>query len=403
MKPSIRKFPSLVIWGDAEMKTVLHHFDKIGGYDMEGVVVHFTEVGEGRGNQGGGVSHISSTDVKTMTSTLVTVAGLLLRQNMFMAKVLGTEFQSNPHGEKGEGVDVNNVQLMGQAATLLKGLHSSQSSPPTVFEIPDLAMKESKGLSTNPSLGRDIGLEMPARSKLEEDMGEEIDLDPVHPFANSSPQVTAQNLSKTPTTNLFNTPQRVVQESKGPSTRSAARRRIQVDGDEDVCSPSPVKGFRSLGGLSRGRKRKLQNGNPAPSVGGYENVEVHKEEPRLRQADQLKKSHFQRSPFTKDGVKKRNPPKKQPVKEKLDNVDVNVPTVCIFSPFTYIFSFPPQVSYIVFAVQCNSSVDGLLRRRVCNLLVSNSFLHKPWLVVIPKYSLHCCTDANLYFLPVRIL
>ncbi|KAF7154070.1 hypothetical protein RHSIM_Rhsim01G0153500 [Rhododendron simsii] len=211
LKPSIRKFPSLVVWGDVEIKKVLHQFDKIGGYDREGVVVHFTQVGEPSGNMSG-VSQISTADVQTMTSTFVNVAGFLLRQNMIMAKLLGY-----------------------------------QSSPPIVFETPDLAMNESNGLSTNPSLHRDIGFEMPSRSQLEGEMAQQIDVEPVHPSARSSPQ-----------------------------------------------------GFTSLAGLSRGRKRKLQNGNPVLSIRGYDNVEVHYEPPRLRQLDQLKKSHFHRSPFTED-------------------------------------------------------------------------------------------------------
>ncbi|KAI8535248.1 hypothetical protein RHMOL_Rhmol10G0159000 [Rhododendron molle] len=337
VKPSIRKFPSLVVWGDGEIKTVLHQFDKIGGYDREGVVVHFTEVGEGNGNEGG-VSQISTTDVQTMTSTFVTVAGLLLRQNMFMAKLLGYEIQGNPQGEMSQGLDVNNVQLMGQVATLLKGLHSCQISPPTVFETPDPAIENSKGLSTNPSLGRHIGFETASPFKVEQEMAQENYVDPVHPFAKSSPRVTTQNISETLRPNLFKTPEPVVEQSKGPDTRTVAKRRIQVDVDEDVCSPSPVKEFRSLVVLSRGRKRKLEFGNPVPYVGGYDNVEVHYEPPRLRQADQLKKSHFQHSPFTKDGVKKRNPPKKQPMNDNFDKLNVNVPIVCIFSSFTYIVS-----------------------------------------------------------------
>ncbi|KAF7152716.1 hypothetical protein RHSIM_Rhsim01G0159600 [Rhododendron simsii] len=60
------KFPSLVVWGDDEIKRVLHQFDKIGGYDREGVVVHFTQVGEPSGNMSG-VSQISIADVQTMT------------------------------------------------------------------------------------------------------------------------------------------------------------------------------------------------------------------------------------------------------------------------------------------------------------------------------------------------
>ncbi|KAI8530692.1 hypothetical protein RHMOL_Rhmol11G0079300 [Rhododendron molle] len=237
---------------------VLHQFDKIGGYDNEGVVVHFTEVEEASGKQGG-LSQISTADVQTMTSTFVTVAALLLRQYMFMSNLLGTEMKSNPQEQRGEEMDANHVKLFGQASALLKGLQSCQSSPPTAFETHDIAMKESMGLSTNPSLGRHIGFEIPSRGHLEAEMGEEIDLHTGHPFGRSSPQ-----------------------------------------------------GFRSLAGLSRGRKRKFSIGNPIPSDGGYYNVEVHYEAPRLRQPDQLKKSHFHCSPFTKDGMKKRNPPKKQP-------------------------------------------------------------------------------------------
>ncbi|KAI8561141.1 hypothetical protein RHMOL_Rhmol04G0314500 [Rhododendron molle] len=312
LKPSIRKLPSLVVWGDDEIKSVLHQFDKIGGYDNEGVVVHFIEVEEASGKQGG-LSQISTADVQTMTSTFVTVAALLLRQNMFMPNLLGTEMKSNPQEQRGEEMDANHVKLFVQASAFLKGLQSCQSSPPTAFETHDIAMKESMGLSTNPSLGRHIGFEILSRGHLEAEMGEKIDLHTGHPFGRSSPQVTTPNKSETPTPNKFKTPDPVVHKSKGAATRTEhEERRIQKNMDEDISSPSPVKGFRSLAGLSRGRKRKLSIGNPIPSDGGYYNVEVHYEAPRLRQPDQLKKSHFHCSPFTKDGVKKRNPPKKQP-------------------------------------------------------------------------------------------
>ncbi|KAI8573271.1 hypothetical protein RHMOL_Rhmol01G0265200 [Rhododendron molle] len=261
-----------------------------------------------------------------MTSTFVTVAALLLRQNMFMSNLLGTEMKCNPQEQRGEEMDANHVQLFGQTSALLKGLQSCQSSPPTAFETHDLAMKESKGLSTNPSLGTHIGFEIPSRGHLEVEMGEEIDLHPLDPSARSSPQVTAPNKIETPTPTKFKTPDPVVHKSKGGDTRTDGKRRIPKNMDEDVSSPSPVKGFRSLAGLSRGRKRKLSIGNAIPYVGGYDNVEVQYEAPRLRQPDQLKKSHFQCSPYTKDGVKKRNPPKKQPVNDNLDNFDVNVPT-----------------------------------------------------------------------------
>ncbi|KAI8539195.1 hypothetical protein RHMOL_Rhmol09G0162400 [Rhododendron molle] len=311
VKPSIRKLPSLVVWGDDEIRSVLHQFDKIGGYDREGVVVHFTEVGEASSKEGG-LSQISTADVQTMTSTFVTVAALLLRQNMFMSNLLGTEMKCNPQEQRGEEMDANHVQLFGQAAALLKGLQSCQSSPPTAFETHDLAIKESKGLSTNPSLGTHIGFEIPSWGHLEVEMGEEIDLHPLDPSARSSPQVTAPNKSETPTPTKFKTPDPVVHKSKGGDTRTDGKRRIPKNMDEDVSSPSPVKGFRSLAGLSRGRKMKLSIGNAIPYVGGYDNVEVQYEAPRLRQHDQLKKSHFQCSPYTKDGVKKRDPPKKQP-------------------------------------------------------------------------------------------
>ncbi|KAI8536726.1 hypothetical protein RHMOL_Rhmol10G0279400 [Rhododendron molle] len=263
VKPSIRKLPSLVVWGDDEIRSVLHQFDKIGGYDSEGVVVHFTEVGEASGKEGG-LSQISTADVQTMTSTFVTVAALLLRQNMFMSNLLGTEMKCNPQEQRGEEMDANHVQLFGQASALLKGLQSCQSSPPTAFETHDLAMKESKGLSTNPSLGTHIGFEIPSRGHLEVEMGEEIDLHPLDPSARSSPQVTAPNKIETPTPTKFKTPDPVVHKSKGGDTRTDGKRRIPKNMDEDVSSPSPVKGFRSLAGLSRGRKRKLSIGNAIP-------------------------------------------------------------------------------------------------------------------------------------------
>ncbi|KAI8542374.1 hypothetical protein RHMOL_Rhmol08G0133800 [Rhododendron molle] len=169
---------------------------------------------------------------------------------------------------------------------------------------------------------------------------------------------------------MFKTPEPVVEQSKGPDIKTIAKRRIQVDVDEDVCSPSPVKGFRSLGGLSRGRKRKLEIDNPILYVGGYDNMEVHYEPPRLRQADQVKKSHFQYSPFTKDGVKKRkkrNPPKKQSKNENFDKLDVNVPTilnlVAVQMTNAETLHYPDK-SHLMSYLPVTVSLEGLHRKLV---------------------------------------
>ncbi|KAI8542375.1 hypothetical protein RHMOL_Rhmol08G0133900 [Rhododendron molle] len=130
--------------GVVQLKDLREYLDKTKEVHEGGGGGAFHRVGEGSGNEGG-VSQISTADVQTMTSTFVTVAGLLLRQNMFMAKLLGYEIQCNPQGKMARGMDVNNVQLMGQAATLLKGLHSCQISSPTVFETPDPAIEKIQG------------------------------------------------------------------------------------------------------------------------------------------------------------------------------------------------------------------------------------------------------------------
>ncbi|KAI8573624.1 hypothetical protein RHMOL_Rhmol01G0291400 [Rhododendron molle] len=460
--PYVRKFPSLLVWGDSEIKSILHRFDQIGGYDREGVVVHFTLEEKTSGNEGG-VSQISTGDVTVMTNTLATIAGLLLRQNILMAKHLGSEMPSklepqmgqemdlnnvNLQGElaallagvhtcqtstsnlfqnpdpslnqskavstnpwfashicaetpsklqpqMGQEMDLNNVHLQGEFSALLAGVHTCQTSTPNLFQIPDLALNQSsKAVSTNPWLAShlcaetssklqpqtaqemdlnhvhlegvsspfltqvhtcqssspnlfktpDLGSEMP--SQLQPQTTQEMDLNHVHPSREFSPQLTGVHKTETSTPNQFKTPDHVLHKSKavydmptssfdqynmGTDTRNTRKRRIQQDMDVVVCSPSPVKGFKSRGGLSRGRKKKLPNAYPISSFCVNDNVEVYDEPLRLRQPNELKKSHFQRSPFTKDGLKKRNPPNKQAKTQStiiVDNLDVNVPTFC---------------------------------------------------------------------------
>ncbi|KAI8551622.1 hypothetical protein RHMOL_Rhmol06G0200200 [Rhododendron molle] len=107
----VRKFPSLVNWGDIEIKNILHEFDNIGGYDSEGVVVNFTldegtKVDENTSAKEAGVSQISSADVSVMTSTLITVASLLLRQNMILAKQFGSEMLADLQAQTAQEMDL---------------------------------------------------------------------------------------------------------------------------------------------------------------------------------------------------------------------------------------------------------------------------------------------------------
>ncbi|XP_058215736.1 uncharacterized protein LOC131326854 [Rhododendron vialii] len=416
--PYVRKFPSLLAWGDSEIKSVLHRFDQIGGYDREGVVVHFTLEEKKSGNEGG-MSQISTGDVTVMTNTLATIAGLLLRQNILMAKHFGSETPSKLQPQIGQEMDLNNVHLQGEFSALLAGVHACETSTPNLFQTPDPALNQSsKAVSTNPWLASHLSAETPSKlepqtaqemdpnhvrlegvssplltqvhtcqssspnlfktldhgskipSPLQPQTTQEMDLNQVHHSGESSPQLTGVHKSETSIPNQFKPPdpnqfdqynmgtdtrKRRIQfevdeilvlpsaisdfKSRGGLSRGTdtRKRKIQQDMDMAVCSPSPVKGFKSRGGLSRGRKKKLPNANYVPSFCVNDNVEVYDEPPRLRQPNELKKSQFQRSPFTKDGLKKRNPPNKQAQTQStiiadqhqiVDNLDVNVPTFC---------------------------------------------------------------------------
>lgn len=356
VKLYVRNFPSLSVWGDYEIKSILHRFDQIGGYDREGVVVHFTQDGKTSANEGG-VSQISTTAVAVMTSTFETVAALLLRQNMLLARYIGSEMPCNLDPQMGKEMDLNHVYLFRESSALLTGLQTCQPLTPNVFQTPDPVLNQSKGVSTNQSLASHLGSEMLSQlqpqmaqesspiltqahtcessslnllktphpmlnqsnglstnprlanhpgsdmpSQLQPEMAKEMDLNHVHPSGESSPQIMGVHRSETSTPNEFKTPDPMLQKYKGPDTRKTRKRRIELEMDEAVCSPSPVKGFKSPSGLSRGWKKKFPNANLVPSLCVNDNVEVHDEPPRLRQPDELKKSQFQRSPYTKDGL-----------------------------------------------------------------------------------------------------
>ncbi|KAF7113033.1 hypothetical protein RHSIM_RhsimUnG0167100 [Rhododendron simsii] len=149
--PYVRNFSSLLDWGDFEIKSILNQFDKIGGYDSEGVVVHFTmdegtKVDEKSSGNEGGVSQISSRDVFVMTSTLIIVASLLLRQNMILAKHFGSEMLSDLQAQSAQEMDLKHG-LEGQSShllTQLTGLHTCQTATLNQFETHDLVLNQSR-------------------------------------------------------------------------------------------------------------------------------------------------------------------------------------------------------------------------------------------------------------------
>ncbi|KAF7143268.1 hypothetical protein RHSIM_Rhsim05G0160000 [Rhododendron simsii] len=358
--PYVRKFPSLLAWGDSEIKSVLHRFDQIGGYDREGVVVHFT-LEEKRSANEGGVSQISTGDVTVMTDTLTNIVGLLLRQNILLAKHLGSEIPSKLRPQMGQEMDLNNVHLQGEFSALLAGVHTCQTLTPNLFQTLDPALNQSsKAVPTNPWLAShlcaetpsklqpqtaqemdlnhvhlegvssllptqvhtcqssspnlfktlDLGSEMPSQlqpqmaqemdlnhvhlegvssplptqvhtcqssspnlfktldlgsempSQLQPQTAQEMDLNHVHPLGESSPQI---HKSETSTPNQFKTldPNQFDQYNMGANTRNTRKRRIHLDMDEILVSPSAVPDFKSRGGLNRGtntQKRKIQQG-----------------------------------------------------------------------------------------------------------------------------------------------
>ncbi|KAF7114858.1 hypothetical protein RHSIM_RhsimUnG0074900 [Rhododendron simsii] len=392
--PYIRKFPSLVHWGDIEIKNILHKFDKIGGYDSQGVVVHFTldewtKVDEKTSGNEAGVSQISSGDVSEMKSAIITVASLLLRQNIILANHFGSEMLSDLQTETSQEMDLKKHGLEGQSShllTQLTGLHTCQTSRLNEFETHDPMLNQSKVVSINPTQASPLAYEM--LSKLQEQeqpppqMAQEMDLNQsVIVEQESSPLFTGVHTCETSMPNKLKTPDFVLNKSKaiydmptscidqynmgidtrneriemnmdehvvspslvsgfksrGDSSRGTdtRKRKIQHDIAKVVGSPSPISGFKSHAGLSRGRKKKLAFGKPVLLFCVNDNVEVNDEPRQLRQHAELKKSQFQRSPYTKDGLKKRNPPKNKNQSktqstiiadehEIVDNLDINL-------------------------------------------------------------------------------
>ncbi|KAI8566844.1 hypothetical protein RHMOL_Rhmol02G0073900 [Rhododendron molle] len=378
----VRKFPSLVNWGDIEIKNILHEFDNIGGYDSEGVVVNFTldegaKVDENTSAKEVGVSQISCGDVSVMTSTLITVVSLLLRQNMILAKHFGSKMLADLEAQTAQEMDLMHG-LEGAAShlvTQLTGLHTCRTSSLNEFETHAPMLKRAKGVQTNPTQPSHLASEMLSKPQQQEQpppqMAQQMDLNQsVILQVASSPLSTGVHTCETSTPNELKTPDYVLNKSKavydmptscfdqysmvtemdmdededvvspslgsglksvGGSSRgtNTGKRKIQHDIDNVVGSPSPVSVFKSQAGLSRGRKKKLAFGKPV--------ISFCDEPRRLRERAELKKSQFQRSPFTKDGLNKRNSPKnKNQAKTEskniadqhkiVENVDINVPT-----------------------------------------------------------------------------
>ncbi|KAI8566488.1 hypothetical protein RHMOL_Rhmol02G0045100 [Rhododendron molle] len=379
----VRKFPSLVNWGDIEIKYILHEFDNIGGYDSEGVVVNFT-LDEGTKVDGNtsakeaDVSQISCGDVSVMTSTLITVASLLLCQNMILAKHFGSEMLADLHAQTAQEMDLTHG-LEGASShlvTQLTGLHTCRTSSLNEFETHAHMLKRAKGVETNPTQPSHLASEMLSKPQQQEQpppqIAQQMDLNQsVILQIASSPLSTGVHTCETSTPKELKTPDYVLNKSKavydmptscfdqynmvtemdmdededvvspllgsglksvGGSSRGTdtGKRKIQHDIDNVVSSPSPVSVFKSQAGLSRGRKKKLAFGKPV--------ISFCDEPARLREHAELKKSQFQRSPFTKDGLNKRNPPKnKNQAKTEskniadqhkiVENIDINVPTV----------------------------------------------------------------------------
>ncbi|KAI8571680.1 hypothetical protein RHMOL_Rhmol01G0138100 [Rhododendron molle] len=378
----IRKFPSLVNWGDIEIKNILHEFDNIGGYDSEGVVVNFTldewtKVDENTSAKEAGVSQISSGDVSVMTNTLITVASLLLRQNMILAKHFGSEMLSDLQAQTAQEMDLTHG-LEGASShlvTQLTGLHTCRTSSLNEFETHAPMLKRAKGVQTNPTQPSHLASEMLSKPQQQEQpppqMAQQMDLNQsVILQVASSPLSAGVHTCEASTPKELKTPDYVLNKSKAVYDMPTSRfdqynmvTEMDMDEDEDVVSPSLGSGLKSVGGSSRGTdtgKRKIQQdidnvvGSPSPvsvfkSQAGLsrgrkkklafgKHVILFCDEPRrLRERAELKKSQFQRSPFTKDGLNKRNPPrnKNQAKTESkniadqhkiVDNIDINVPT-----------------------------------------------------------------------------
>ncbi|KAI8570059.1 hypothetical protein RHMOL_Rhmol01G0003500 [Rhododendron molle] len=378
----VRKFPTLVNWGDIEIKNILHEFDKIGGYDSEGVVVNFTldegtKVDENTSGNEAGVSQILPGDVSVMTSTLITIASLLLHQNMILGKHFGSGMLSDLEAQTAQEMDLKHGHEgpSSHLLTQLTGLHTCQTSSVKEFETHDPMVNQAKGVEANPTQARHLALEMLSKPQQQEQpppqMAQQMDRNQsVILQVESSPLFTGVHTCETSTPNELKTPDYALNKSKAvydmPTScfdQYNTGIEMDMDEDEDVVSPSPVSGLKSLAGSSRGidtRKRKIQQdvdevvGSPSPvsafksqaglSRGRKKQLAFGKpvmsfcDEPRrLRERAKLKKSQFQRSPFTKDGLKKRNLPKNknQPKTQSnniadqhqiVENIDINVPT-----------------------------------------------------------------------------
>ncbi|KAI8551621.1 hypothetical protein RHMOL_Rhmol06G0200100 [Rhododendron molle] len=198
-------------------------------------------------------------------------------------------------------MDLNqSVILQVASSPLSTGVHTCETSTPKELKTPDYVLNKSK-----------VVYDMPTSCFDQYNMVTEMDMDEDEDVVLPS---------------LVSGLKSVGGSSRGTNT---GKRKIQQDIDNVVGSPSSVSVFKSQAGLSRGRKKKLSFGKPV--------ISFCDEPRRLRERAELKKSQFQRSPFTKDGLNKRNPPKnKNQTKTEskniadqhkiVENIDINVPT-----------------------------------------------------------------------------
>ncbi|KAI8555460.1 hypothetical protein RHMOL_Rhmol05G0174800 [Rhododendron molle] len=209
--------------------------------------------------------------------------------------------QEQPPPQMAQQMDLNQSVIL-QVATspLSTGVHTCETSTPKELKTPDYVLNKSKAVY-------DMATSCFDQYNMVTEMDMDEDEDVVSPSLGSGLKSVGGS-------------------SRGTNT---GKKKIQHDIDNVVGSPSPVSVFKSQAGLSRGRKKKLAFGKPV--------ISFCDEPRRLRERAELKKSQFQRSPFTKDGLNKRNPPKnKNQAKTEsknitdqhkiVKNIHINVPT-----------------------------------------------------------------------------
>ncbi|KAH7862978.1 hypothetical protein Vadar_011764 [Vaccinium darrowii] len=281
--PYVRTVPCLAAWGDSETKEILRRFRNIGGYDTEGVVVHFlTEEGRVEEKSDGherGEFERGAGDLAGLNANCTLATLPKSDEKVDPNKHASTYPTPNPV-RLTRTKDPNEGQGKLSPGTPITGVrHCSRTPTPTTVKTPKLVVDNSK--------------------------------DPEEGNCNLSPRTPVMGVKHCRRTS---TPSPL-------GTMTGAKRSIEVDIDDSQQSPSPISAFNQHGLLSRDRESELSNSKLRRSLHLHNDVELPYEPPPLRQPGELTRGHYLSVTYTKDGVKNKAALKIRPQTESTNNMD----------------------------------------------------------------------------------